>query len=545
MATTKKYVSLEKLGLYDEKIKGVISAGDAAALQSAKDYADGLAGNYEVAGSAATALTEAKAYTDELRPTIAQAGNAAVNAGTQAANANRLAGQANAAAEAAQADVDALEAYVGTFEHATAKSVVEYINAKTAGIATDAALEELTNRVTNAEGAIDAIEADYLKKADKEELAGDIADEAARADAAEKANAAAIKAIADDYLKATDKAELAKAVEGEAARATGVEEGLAARIKAVEDDYLKAADKTELQDNIDTLTGVVETLRDGIDAEKVDGVKDLIAYVEEHGTEVTGMKEDIAENADAIAENAEAIAANAKAVEDEAKAREEADEALGGRVAVLEAINHEAYVAADTALENKLNGEIAKKADASALTQALEAQAQKDSAQDGKIAALEAKFTGEGETVEDMIATAKQEAIDAAAGDATQKANDAKAAAEAAAKTYADGLNTAMDTRVDALEAASATHALAADLTALDGRVTTAEGEIDTLQSEMDAVEALAAANDAAHKANAQAIALKADKTALEAVSGRVTTLEAWHSNFVECSQEDINGLFA
>ena len=46
------------------------------------------------------------------------------------------------------------------------------------------------------------------------------------------------------------------------------------------------------------------------------------------------------------------------------------------------------------------------------------------------------------------IATAKQEAIDAAAADATTKANTA----ETNAKTYADGLNTAMDTRVASIE---------------------------------------------------------------------------------------------
>jgi hypothetical protein len=61
----------------------------------------------------------------------------------------------------------------------------------------------------------------------------------------------------------------------------------------------------------------------------------------------------------------------------------------------------------------------------------------------------------------------------------------------------------------------------------------------------MDAVEALADAADKAAKANAAAIALKASQADLDAVSGRVTTLETWHENFVECSQEDINGLFA
>ena len=57
-----------------------------------------------------------------------------------------------------------------------------------------------------------------------------------------------------------------------------------------------------LQDNIDTLSSAVELLTNGVDTETVDGVNDLIAYVNEHGTEVTGMKADIQANADALAE---------------------------------------------------------------------------------------------------------------------------------------------------------------------------------------------------------------------------------------------------
>ena len=53
------------------------------------------------------------------------------------------------------------------------------------------------------------------------------------------------------------------------------------------------------------------------------------------------------------------------------------------------------------------------------------------------------------------VATAKQEAINAAAADATSKAN----AALENAKEYADGLNTAMDGRVTAVEADKHTHA--------------------------------------------------------------------------------------
>lgn len=80
---TKKYVSLERLTKYDEKIKQYLSDADDVVLQSAKDYAD-----TEVA-------------------------------------------KANTAAAAAQADVDTLETYVGTIPEGYIESnVVAYINKK-------------------------------------------------------------------------------------------------------------------------------------------------------------------------------------------------------------------------------------------------------------------------------------------------------------------------------------------------------------------------------------------------------------------------------
>ena len=66
---------------------------------------------------------------------------------------------------------------------------------------------------------------------------------------------------------------------------------------------------------------------------------------------------------------------------------------------------------------------------------------------DARLSAVET-LVGEGGSVDEKIATAKQEAIDAAASDATTKANTA----ETNAKTHATELNTAMDTRVSALE---------------------------------------------------------------------------------------------
>ena len=66
---------------------------------------------------------------------------------------------------------DAVREYVGDIpETATATNIVAYIQEKTAGIATDAALEELTGRVATAEGEIDALQADSHTHDNKAEL---------------------------------------------------------------------------------------------------------------------------------------------------------------------------------------------------------------------------------------------------------------------------------------------------------------------------------------------------------------------------------------
>lgn len=58
MPEIKKYLDLEGLTTYDEKIKQKIATDDASTLQSAKDFATSLSDNYDPAGQAAT-LVEA------------------------------------------------------------------------------------------------------------------------------------------------------------------------------------------------------------------------------------------------------------------------------------------------------------------------------------------------------------------------------------------------------------------------------------------------------------------------------------------------------
>ncbi len=538
MADTNKitYVSLEKLGYYDQKLKAWVGAADEAVKS-------------ELKGLISAEETRAKAA--EL--TNAQAAQAAQNA-----------------ADAAQGEVDALETYVGTFTASEGvDTVVKYIDAKTANIASDATVNAIDDRVK-------AIEDDYLVEADKTELAGLITAEETRAKAAEDANAAAIKAIADDYLVEADKTELAGLITAEKERAMGIEGGLETRLAAVEADYLVEADKTELEGKIKTNTDAIAVLNGSVteegsvakqvaDAvagildgapEAYDTLNEIALWIADHPDSVAAINADIKANADAI-DALEALVGTLPEGETDVVAyvqkivKAEEDRATG-----VEA-GFETRIAS---LEGKFTGEDSVEDQISEALETAkgytdtEVAALAEGAVADNAAAIEV-LNGEGEgSVKKAVADAK--AVIDADVDAVEAKADANAEAIAAinnettgilaqAKKYADDEDAKIEERVGALETASATHALASDLTALTGRVTTVEGKVTTLEGEMDAVEALAAANKAAHEANAAAIALKADASALTAVSDRVTTLETWHANFAECETSDIDALFA
>ena len=251
----------------------------------------------------------------------------------------KLAEEANAAAaKKAQDEVDALEILVGSLPAETdAKTVVEYINKKTEGIATDAALSELQKTVDAQGDAIELLNGDA-------ETVGSVANTATTIAAAKVAEIVAnadadfdtLKEIADWILNdTTGAADMANDIAALQAQMVGVDET------------------------------VVKSIASAIDAAlKVEGVEKY-----------------------ALATELSALALRVKALED-------AD--LDNRVKALEAM------------------------------------------------------LGEGEgTVEDMIADAKQAAIDAAAADATSKAN----AAEANAKAYADGLAGNYDAKGSAAQA--------------------------------------------------------------------------------------------
>lgn len=175
-----------------------------------------------------------------------------------------------------------------TYDSTTYDTVKAYVDAKTSGIATDASLTALTNRVTTAEGEIDALQAAIGEGGSVTTAIADAkkagTDAQATADQA-KADAAAAQADVDALegkvgTVPTDKTVVGMIGEVEAAyKAKDTE--LAANIKAISDDYLTSTDKTELQGNIDkkvdqttynakvsALEAADTTLQGNIDAEK-------------------------------------------------------------------------------------------------------------------------------------------------------------------------------------------------------------------------------------------------------------------------------------
>ena len=206
------------------------------------------------------------------------------------------------------------------------------------------------------------------------------------------------------------------------------------KITALENDHLVAADKEELEGKISTAQAAADAAQGDIDAfmaaaevgeAAVDTLKEIQAYITSDLAAADQMVKDIA-------------AAN-KAVEDEAVARAEA------------------------------------------IADAVEALEGADSAQVDRIAALEAKFTGD-DSVADQIADAV--AAEAELRIAADNTLDGKITAAQSAADAAQGEVDALEGVVAALDGVVATKAAQSVVDGIDGRLQTAEGEIDALQAD-------------------------------------------------------------
>lgn len=152
---TKKYVSLDKLSLYDGKIKALIKTRDDEVLASAKSYADGLASNYEAAGAAETArLAAIEAAKTETTTQVNALANGAVKSNTDAITAIRDDANIDSFADV----VAELAKKQDSGDYATKTEAQGYANAKDEAIAAAKAAGDAAQATANANAqAIDAI----------------------------------------------------------------------------------------------------------------------------------------------------------------------------------------------------------------------------------------------------------------------------------------------------------------------------------------------------------------------------------------------------
>lgn len=515
----KKYVSLDKLSLYDEKIKALIGTKDAEMLASAKSYADGLASNYDAAGVAATkaneALESAKGYTDGK---VSDLANGAVKA-----NADAIAAIKDDANVDSFADVVAeLAKKQDTGDYATKTEAQGYANAKDDAIA-------------------------------EAKAAGDAAQETANA------NAQAIDAI--NHVDTGILAQAKGHTNTEVAKVQGAVDALAGKVGTVPEGQNVMGIIANIQENAYDDTALVERI-DGIDGKVTtlvgaDANKSVRAIANEELAKQL-VAEGAKESLDTLAE----IAAWIQAHPDDAAAMNEAIEALELKVDTGDK-TVSAYVA-DAIAALKI-GDYAKVADLTALSGRVDALAE-DSAKHALKTDVEA------------VSTALTEYKDAHAGDYTNAQIDAaiKVNADAIANlndTYATDteLATAIENEVARANGAYAAKAL--EQTVADHKADTVAHVTAGERTMWNA--ALQASDIATGSANG-AIAVKGVDVAVKglgsaafteasaydvagaaaAVQGkldeeieRAKAAEKANADaiaaFVECSAEEINTLFA
>ena len=155
----------------------------------------------------------------------------------------------------------------------------------------------------NLDAYIESNDAALALKADKTEVealaskVGTVADDTTVVDMVEAVDAKAVKNTGDIItINETIKNIQENAYDDTELR--GLVQDNADAISALEQAH--ADDKAALEVSIKSNADAITLLTNGVDSETIDGVNDLIAYVNEHGAEVTQIKGDIKTNADGI-----------------------------------------------------------------------------------------------------------------------------------------------------------------------------------------------------------------------------------------------------
>jgi hypothetical protein len=245
--------------------------------------------------------------------------------------------------------IENLENYVGTIpEGSTATNVVDYVKEKTNGIATDAALGELRD-------AVDAIEADYLKAADKTELSNAIS--AADGKAVNAQNA--VDALSAKVGEVTEGKTVVEMIADAQSAATYDDTALANRVTTLEGNDAGKSVRAIANEEL-----AKQLIAEGAQ-ESLDTLAEIAAWIQAHPDDASAMNAAIAalqakvDTGDKTVSAYVTDAIAALSIGDYAKAADLV--ALAGRVTAIE---NDYLKAAD---KTALNEAIALKADQTAL----------------------------------------------------------------------------------------------------------------------------------------------------------------------------------
>lgn len=518
-ATSKNMDAVKKVA--DDAAKAITAEVTRAqnAEKGLTDRLDVVEGEGE--GSIKKALADAKTYADGKDAAIAAA---------------------KSAADAAQADVDALELKVG--EVPAEKTVIGLIGEAKAQA--DKGVSDASAEATRAKGVEAELRTDLGEKgaaADAEgsafariaKVKADLAAEVTRADTAEKANAAAAKAAQDDVnaLEALvgdaadtkDDATVYGAIAAEKARAIAAEEAVDEKAEANKsaiatlngNDTVEGSVAKKIKDAItnvnsttsglDTRVGALETkVGNAGDTAAADG--SLYARVAQNVKDIDAIEADYLKAADKTALQ------NAINVEKGRLDAFMADADVSAQaVDTLKEI--QSYITKDgqaaTEMVNRIGANETAIAAINHETTGILAQAKADAA--AKDEALHTTITGE-------IATAKSEAIDAAASDADSKVGAAKTELQGNIDKKAD--QTALEEEVNRAKGAEAANKAVLDK--LDGGIND-EGSV---KKQIETARAALQANIDAKVAKADYdVKVKALEDADTALDSRLDALES------------------
>ena len=399
--------------------------------------------------------------------------------------------------------------------------------------------------------------------------------EADRAKGVESGLNTRLAAVEADYLKAADKTELAGKITAEETRATGVESGLNTRLGVVEADYLKAADKTALQNAINAKAD--QTALDAVSAVANAAVKQSVYDVkvkalEDEDARIAGLVATEQSRAEGIEGGLRTDVDNIKKDYLKAADKTELSGAISGVEARIKAVEDDYLVEAD---KTELEGKIALKADATALAQEVTDRTNAVAGLQTQIDTIMNNPDAEGaiNSINEFTQYIKDhgEIADGFRTDINKNKDDI-----AAMDTAYKAADTAIKGRLDVLEAIdheaykAADTALKSELNAeiakkadkttvegIDGRLVTAEGKVTTLEGKVSTLETNSATKsevqavskslsdyqtahagdytneqiDAAIKVNADAIAKLNDTYATDAEVEAAITAEVTRAN--------------